>query len=56
MRILVLDDDKARHRTFKQNLIGHLVTHVFTVDAAREALVRDTFDVVYRRQAPWESP
>ena len=47
MKIMVLDDDKARHKRFKTNLIGKLVTHVYTVEEAREALLKETFDVVY---------
>lgn len=48
MRILVLDDDKIRHRTFQRNLIGHeRVLHVYTVEAAREALEAEVFDVVF---------
>lgn len=47
MRILVLDDDKNRHRTFKSNLIGYIVHHVYTVDDARAALNEHVFDVLY---------
>lgn len=48
MRVLVLDDDKTRHKTFARNLIGHeKVVHAYTYDDAVEALLSEQFDVVF---------
>jgi CheY-like chemotaxis protein len=48
MRVLVLDDDKLRHKVFQQNLIGNeFVVHAYTVDQAVEWLKKEKFDVVY---------
>jgi len=47
MRVLVLDDDDTRHKTFAQNLIGNIVVHVRTYDEFEEALEGEAFDVVY---------
>ncbi len=49
MRILVLDDDKNRHKTFARNLIGNEhVVHAYTHDEAITALnEQEKFDVVF---------
>lgn len=47
MRVLVLDDDNTRHKTFKKNLIGHDVVHVHTYDEAVTALEGERFNVMY---------
>ena len=48
MRILILDDDLTRHRTFAQNLDGHDVTHAQTYDICLKALMTcEPFDIVY---------
>lgn len=48
MRILVLDDNPERHRVFRRNLIGHLVTHVETYHEALDALAKTPpFDLVF---------
>lgn len=44
MRILFLDDDKARHRKFRESTIGCDVTFVFTYEAAVAALEAHVFD------------
>lgn len=48
MRVLVLDDDNTRHRTFQRNLIGHeRVLHVHTADEACAAVNAEQFDAVF---------
>ena len=47
MRILVLDDDKARLELFQRNLIGHLVTCVETAPEAIQQLTEQVFQVVF---------
>ena len=46
MKILILDDDLNRHELFKLNYAKHELTHVFTAEAAIDALKNNTFDVV----------
>lgn len=48
MRILVLDDSVERHKTFRQNLIGHeKVIHVHTHDEAERAIQEHEFDLMF---------
>jgi len=44
MRILILDDELARHYEFKKRLIGHLLTHVSTAAEAITALKEIDFE------------
>jgi len=45
-KILILDDDLGRHTQFKQNMIGHVLTHCETVEECINALETDEFDYV----------
>lgn len=48
MRILVLDDDDARHGYFAKQFIGHEVTHVHTYTECIQTLLdNDPFEVVF---------
>lgn len=47
MKILVLDDDETRHKTFRQNLIGCEVTHTHTYQEAVAALEAQAFDAFH---------
>lgn len=48
MKVLVLDDDATRHKTFRKNLIGHeRVVHVHTYQEAVEALKHERFDCIF---------
>lgn len=44
MKILFLDDDKDRHRKFRERTIGCVVTFVFTYEEAIAALDAHVFD------------
>lgn len=46
-KILILDDMETRHRVFRRNYIGHILTHVYTADDAIKALTEEKFDVVF---------
>lgn len=47
-RVLVLDDDNTRHKTFARNLIGHeVVVHCRTYHEAADAIGRQEFDTYY---------
>lgn len=46
MRVLVLDDDDARHDGFRMWLIGAEAVHVHTAAQARDMLRGDRFDIV----------
>lgn len=45
-KILILDDDQGRHTQFKRNMIGHVLTHVETVDGCILALETEEYDYV----------
>lgn len=46
-RILFLDDDETRHQSFAKATVGHIVTHVRTVEECKSALLSmDPFDLV----------
>jgi len=47
MKILILDDDVARHLLFRRKLIGHEVQSVLTVDETIEQLKNNTWDIVF---------
>ena len=48
MKVLVLDDDMARHQAFANNLARNDVTHADSYDRAVKALQdQDRFDVVF---------
>jgi CheY-like chemotaxis protein len=48
MRILILDDDLTRHKTFARNLKDHDLTHVHTYDeAVKAARENEKFDVFF---------
>lgn len=48
MKILILDDDDARHRRFQQWFAGYDVTHAFTMDQFRRALEGESpFDYIF---------
>jgi CheY-like chemotaxis protein len=48
VRILILDDDLARHHVFADNLEGHEVIHCQTYDTCLQALMNEgPFDVVF---------
>jgi CheY-like chemotaxis protein len=46
LKILVLDDDPARHAAFAVQGAGHEMTHTWTVDEAIKALKRRRYDLV----------
>ena len=45
MRVLFLDDDSERHKTFARLSVGHEVTHVSTANEAISALKSHHFDL-----------
>lgn len=48
MRILVLDDDESRHETFRKNLAGNDVVHVYSFHEACQVVTdSERFDVFY---------
>lgn len=47
MRILFLDDNQTRHKTFKSQTIGASVDQAFTAIQAVEFLKNNTYDVVF---------
>jgi len=47
MKILILDDDKERHRAFKKNLIGNTLTHTYTASECIEQLKNGTWDICF---------
>lgn len=48
MRIFILEDDPVRIKhLFRENLIGHALTIVETVDAAIEQLAQHEFDLIF---------
>lgn len=47
MRILILEDDAKRHKQFKMNFIGHVLTIVETAHECIEALVKEKFDALF---------
>ena len=46
-RILVLDDDKNRHRAFQQALIGSIIEQAYTADEAIQKLKDHPWDVFF---------
>lgn len=46
-RILILDDERKRHRGLKKLLIGHDLTHTYLCKQAVSALQREKFDVAF---------
>ena len=47
MNILILEDDPARMRKFKMNLIGHIIYHAKTPREAISFLRSKTIDVLF---------
>jgi CheY-like chemotaxis protein len=47
MKILILDDNKERHSSFRRSLIGHSLTHTSTIEGCVNALKHETFDAVF---------
>jgi CheY-like chemotaxis protein len=47
VRILFLDDDKARHQKVREGFIGNVVVYALTYDEAVAALTSEPFDVAY---------
>jgi len=46
-RILVLDDDKGRHRAFQHALIGTIMEHVYTAEEAIRMLESHPWDIFF---------
>lgn len=47
MRVLFLDDDRERHRIFRQNAIGHDLVQAWSYEDALAALAGERFDQVF---------
>jgi len=47
MNILILEDDPARHKIFKSNLIGTNTVIVTTVDEALQQLTKESWDYLF---------
>jgi hypothetical protein len=47
MKILILDDDLARHKSFARKFIGHSLTHTETVEDCIEQLKYGNWDGVF---------